>query len=358
MTKGRCLSVKYRLAPQAPFPSPVIDALLAYLYLLSPPPGSLHEPVPASKIIIAGDSAGGGLSLALNGLLLSLHRLGIKSLRFHGKGVAIDLPAGVALCSPWGDLTRSLPSIYSKAKYDYLREPRSRRPNKYVPIATKTDSIWPAKPPRLDIYVPDCAMLTNGLASPACTPTAKWANSPPLFISVGNEGLEDDSRVIAKKAFDAGVHVTFEGSEGMPHVFGMMKPLFPTHPMCVRYLDSITTFMTDAVNGKIVSSPLPTEGKWIKAFTYKEESFPLSTGLMYADLPTTEDAERIIAEERDWLMEAEKEIRASWKGASSEEEKKEIEEETADVATDEMGGVVAAGDAGDVAPALEGKARL
>jgi hypothetical protein len=62
---GRVFSVKYRLAPQFPFPCALQDALSAYLYLIRPPPGAKHRPVDPSKIVIAGDSAGGGLSLAL-----------------------------------------------------------------------------------------------------------------------------------------------------------------------------------------------------------------------------------------------------------------------------------------------------
>ncbi|KAH0136579.1 hypothetical protein KCU82_g18730, partial [Aureobasidium melanogenum] len=50
---GRAFNVAYRLAPQAAFPSQLLDALNAYLYLLYPPPGSLHEPVSASDIVFA-----------------------------------------------------------------------------------------------------------------------------------------------------------------------------------------------------------------------------------------------------------------------------------------------------------------
>jgi len=49
LTRGRCFSVRYRLSPQAAFPAALLDALLAYLSLLYPPPGSLHEPVPFQR---------------------------------------------------------------------------------------------------------------------------------------------------------------------------------------------------------------------------------------------------------------------------------------------------------------------
>jgi hypothetical protein len=53
-TRGRCLSVRYRLAPQNPFPAALLDGLVAYLNLLYPPEGSFHSPVPASEIVFAG----------------------------------------------------------------------------------------------------------------------------------------------------------------------------------------------------------------------------------------------------------------------------------------------------------------
>jgi len=55
LTGGRCLSVKYRLAPQNPFPAALLDSLVAYFYLLYPPPGSFHEPVKPEDIVFAGD---------------------------------------------------------------------------------------------------------------------------------------------------------------------------------------------------------------------------------------------------------------------------------------------------------------
>ena len=68
------------------------------LYLTSPPPDAPHKAVPAEKIVLAGDSAGGGLCVAL---LTVLRDLGIAQ------------PAGAALISPWVDLTHSFPSVMS-----------------------------------------------------------------------------------------------------------------------------------------------------------------------------------------------------------------------------------------------------
>lgn len=66
------------------------------LYLIDPPKGTLHRAIPAQKIAIAGDSAGGGLCLALLTVLRDL---------------SLPLPAGAVLISPWVDLTHSFPSI-------------------------------------------------------------------------------------------------------------------------------------------------------------------------------------------------------------------------------------------------------
>ena len=55
---GRVFSLKYRLAPEHPFPAALVDAILAYKYLIDPPAGALHKPIDPSQIVIAGDSAG------------------------------------------------------------------------------------------------------------------------------------------------------------------------------------------------------------------------------------------------------------------------------------------------------------
>ncbi|RXK39917.1 hypothetical protein M231_02851 [Tremella mesenterica] len=83
---GRCFAVNYRKAPQYPFPCAIQDCLAAYLYLTNPPPGAKHKPVDPKNMVIAGDSAGGGLVLALLQILRDTPGL--------------PLPAGAVLISP------------------------------------------------------------------------------------------------------------------------------------------------------------------------------------------------------------------------------------------------------------------
>ncbi|KAJ5907367.1 Alpha/beta hydrolase fold-3 [Penicillium taxi] len=95
--RGRVFAPNYRLAPQYPFPCGLQDCLAAYLWLLK-----TYDP---KEIIIAGDSAGGGMALSL-----------LVIMRDQG----IPLPAGAILISPWVDLTHSFPSIVADNPGDYI----------------------------------------------------------------------------------------------------------------------------------------------------------------------------------------------------------------------------------------------
>lgn len=215
---GRVFSVRYRLAPQNPFPAALLDALTAYLTLLYPPEGSLHEPVPSSEIVFGGDSAGGMLCTSLLQLLLHLHRKSpsgqIPKVKFHSREVEIPLPAGLALTSPWLDVTRSLPSIEGLAKYDYLPPPSQRMDRVYPPC-----SAWPTNPPRADLYCEGSA-LVHPLVSPLAA--KDWSSSPPMFFSLGEEMLRDEDAVLAKRVAEQGGKVVWREFEAMPHCFGMM----------------------------------------------------------------------------------------------------------------------------------------
>jgi acetyl esterase/lipase len=95
--KARVFAPEYRLAPQFPFPCGLQDCVAAYLYLLK-----TQDP---STIILAGDSAGGGMVMSM-----------LVTLRDRG----IPLPAGAVLISPWVDLSHSFPSVSGDCPLDYI----------------------------------------------------------------------------------------------------------------------------------------------------------------------------------------------------------------------------------------------
>lgn len=250
-TKGRVYSVRYRLAPQTPFPGPLLDCLQSYLALLSPPPGAPHSAVHPSKIVICGDSAGGNLSLALLQLLL---RNEGRTVKFHGKDIKIALPAGVALSSPWGDVSHSMPSITTNAKFDYF--PR------LWDVRFSADRIWPANPPRGEIYC-----NANAICHPLVSPltTKNWSGSPPVYIMFGQEVLEDECRIMASKFAKQGVVTVGDGYEGMPHCFQMF---LPGQAVGALALDNWATFIKTCVDNP---GSLVTKGSWTRAKTLQRE---------------------------------------------------------------------------------------
>jgi monoterpene epsilon-lactone hydrolase len=171
----RAVSVDYRLAPEHPFPAAVDDGLAAYRELLA----TGTDP---QDIVVAGDSAGGGLGIAA---LLAAREAGLPQ------------PAAVAVFSPWVDLTLAGGSIRSKEGID--------------PIFTEADIRAYA-----DLYV-GAGDRAHPLASPVF---ADLTGLPPLFVQVGaNEVLLDDAVRLAGRAGADGVEVTLEVGPGLPHVF-------------------------------------------------------------------------------------------------------------------------------------------
>jgi epsilon-lactone hydrolase len=172
---------EYRLAPEHPFPAALEDAVAAYRWLLDRGTAPGH-------IIIAGDSAGGGLTVAT---LLALRERGIP------------LPAAGVCISPWVDLTGSGASYASKAASD--------------PIVTRDGVMEMA---RAYLGVTDAR---NPLASPLF---ADLTGLPPLLIQVGtDEVLLDDSLALAERARAAEVETTLEVWPDMVHVWPWFFPM-------------------------------------------------------------------------------------------------------------------------------------
>lgn len=254
LTGGRAYSVRYRLAPQNPFPAALLDALVSYLSLLYPPPGALHSPVKPSHIVFAGDSAGAHLCASLLQFLLQFHRSSpnrTPTVTFHGREVELPLPAGLALNSPWLDITRALPSIENNAQYDYLPPPSQSANVKFPPCP-----LWPTDPPRAELYCDGSAMC-HPLVSPLAAKS--WEGSPPIFVVCGEEMLADEGKVFAQRAARQGVTVVWEQYEAMPHCFALMLEGLQGGRMCVA---SYCKFIGDVVREP---GSVKTEGWFVTA---------------------------------------------------------------------------------------------
>ena len=264
-TKGRCFSVRYRLAPQNAFPSALLDVLVAYLSLIYPPPSAYHKPVPANHIVFSGDSAGGTLSMALIQLLLHINRMtsrgvgsSLKSIQFHNHSISLPLPlpAGAATNSAWLDLTHSSPSVTENYQFDYL--PRPFKSDDFVKFPK--DEIWPTDPPRGDLYC-ETSMMCHPLASPIAA--SSWEGSCPLFLWYGQEMLADENKALASSAARQGVPVISQQWETMPHAASM---IFPDSPMGKITFSRWAEFILQAVKGEKIQ----TKGSWFEAKTSKE----------------------------------------------------------------------------------------
>ena len=179
--QAQVYSVEYRLAPEHPFPAGIEDAVAAYAQLLA-------SGVAPGKLVIAGDSAGGGLALAC---LLEARTRGLP------------MPAAAVLFSPWTDLTLSGESMRTMAARDAMF-----RPEQFPAVVS---AYLGAQSPK------------NPLASPLF---ADLSGLPPLMIWASeHEILNSDATRLHAAALAQGVQSELHLAAGLPHVWPIMVAL-------------------------------------------------------------------------------------------------------------------------------------
>jgi monoterpene epsilon-lactone hydrolase len=202
---------EYRLAPEHPFPAQLDDAIASYRWLLD-------RGIPASHIVVAGESAGGGLVLSL-----------LVALRDRGS----PLPAAAVCVSPWVDLEMTGQSMRDNARFDYVARHVLQQNVRY--------------------FVPN-GDTRNPLAAPL---HADLRGLPPLLVLAGEaETLLDDARRMAARATRHGVDVTFEIEPDMIHAWPLFANAFPR---CQRTIERMADFVRlRALGGTVGTAVLAT----------------------------------------------------------------------------------------------------
>ncbi|NKY33309.1 alpha/beta hydrolase [Nocardia speluncae] len=179
--------VDYRLAPESPFPAAVRDAMAVYLAFRARRPGL--------PILVAGDSAGGGLAAAV---AVAAARIGITG------------PDGMALLSPWLDLRCDSPSYTSATDHLFDRTTALSARTAYLQGYDGDDPL--ASPLRADPRV-----------------------FPPTLVQVGTaETLLDDSLAFARQLATAGVSCRLETVAGRGHTWPLIEPRHPDSGRAVQ----------------------------------------------------------------------------------------------------------------------------
>lgn len=192
----RVLFAEYRLAPEHPFPAAIDDVIAAWRWLRT------EQRISAQSLAVVGDSAGGGLTVAL-----------LVATRDAGE----ELPAAAVLMSPTVDLTSSGASMTDRVDQDPISTPALLR-------QLASDYLAGADP-------------KTPLASPLF---ASLSGLPPMHIEVGTADLLlSDAERLAKAATVAGVDVQLEVGDGLPHVY----PLMLGTPEAAEATQRIGTFL-------------------------------------------------------------------------------------------------------------------
>jgi monoterpene epsilon-lactone hydrolase len=200
----KALLVEYRLAPEHPFPAAIEDAVTSYRWLL-------NQGYKSTDIIFAGDSAGGGLSIATALVLRDQNE---------------PLPAAIICLSPWVDLTSSGDSYA-----------RNSRVDPYLNLEGVKESA--------QMYVGD-EPLDHPLISPVF---ADLIGLPPLFIQVGGlEILQSDAEMLALQARKAGGNVKIKVWPGMWHVWQLSGNRLPEAKKAINEIgDFVKSIFTKTV---------------------------------------------------------------------------------------------------------------
>jgi monoterpene epsilon-lactone hydrolase len=203
--RARGLMPSYRLAPEHRFPAALDDCMAAYRWLLD-------QGIAAARIVVAGDSAGGNLTLAL-------------LLRARDEGLA--LPAGAVALSPVADFTFSGDSMQRNDGVDHMFS------------ADMMASLVP-------VYLTQPDLRTHPHVSPVF---GDYVGIPPLLLVVGStELLLDDSVRVAQHCPSAQLLVW----DGMPHVF----PGFAFLPEARAATQRIGRFMRECLAGETEPEPV------------------------------------------------------------------------------------------------------
>jgi phosphinothricin tripeptide acetyl hydrolase len=204
--RARAVVLEYRLAPEHPFPAALEDAVDAYQWLLA-------QGIAPARVAIAGDSAGGGLTVAT-----------LVALRERG----LPLPAAGVAISPWVDLTCSAPSYAKNAAADPIVRPAI--------VAEMARAYLGPVDPRTPLASPLFADL-SGL--------------PPLLIHVGSgEVLLDDATRLAERLKAAGVAARLEIVPRMVHVWHWFLPMLDEAQTAV---DDIGAFVNAQASPRTVA---------------------------------------------------------------------------------------------------------
>lgn len=196
------LHFDYRLAPEHPFPAALDDAFEAYQWLL--------QNNPTGKIILAGDSAGGGLALALT----------LKLLQSKA-----PLPICHVLFAPWVDLTCTNQQIDILAQKDAVLSKEVLQSSAAMYLETKADAQDP-------------------FASPLF---GKFHNCPPVFMQVGSyDVLLGDALALEKALKSFGVETNLSVWQKMPHIWQFFAGKLPE---ATKALKEAGDFVNQKVQG-------------------------------------------------------------------------------------------------------------